>query len=112
MIHFKEEEFIMGDENVFHKMNDELLILLDQLRERVEEPLHITSSFRSEEYNKSIGGATRSMHLKGNAVDLACSNGTLRSKIVYNALSLGMSVGVAKSFVHVDNRGHRILFTY
>jgi len=112
MIHFKENEFKMGNELVFDMMNSNLLESLDELRERVEEPLIVTSSYRSIEYNKIVGGAENSLHLSGNAVDLSCNNGILRSKIIFNALSLGLTVGVASGFIHVDNRNLQILFTY
>jgi uncharacterized protein YcbK (DUF882 family) len=112
MRYFRETEFIMGDKNVFNKMDADLLDRLDVLRELVSEPLHITSSYRSEEYNNSVGGSSRSMHLKGRAVDLSCNNGTLRAKIVKHALELDLSVGVAKTFIHIDNRDSQIVFTY
>lgn len=112
MKYFKENEFVMGEENVFHKMDTSLLARIDILRENVGEPLHITSSYRSPEYNKSIGGASRSQHLKGKAVDLSCKNGILRSKIVFEALKLGLTAGVAKTFVHVDCRETQIVFSY
>jgi uncharacterized protein YcbK (DUF882 family) len=112
MRYFKENEFVMGDENVFHKMDADLLHRLDLLRELVNEPLSVTSSFRSKEYNKGVGGSKRSQHLTGNAVDLSCNNSTLRGKIVKNALELGLTCGVAKTFVHIDNRDNQIVFTY
>ena len=112
MKYFKESEFVMGKELVFDKMDIDFLKLLDDLRECVSEPLHISSSFRSEEYNKSVGGSSNSQHLIGNAVDLKCNNGVLRLKIVENALALGLTVGVAKNFVHIDNRVSQIVFAY
>ena len=112
MKHFRNTEFTMGGENVFDKMNKHLLEQLDELREFVNEPLKINSSYRSLDYNRSIGGSTKSQHLTGNAVDLHCDNGTLRGKIVHHALNLGLSVGIAKSFIHVDNRDNQIVFTY
>jgi len=112
MKYFKESEFVMGKELVFDKMNIDFLELLDNLRECVNEPLHISSSFRSEEYNKSVGGSSKSQHLIGNAVDLKCNNGALRLNIIENALALGLTCGVAKSFVHIDNRLNQIVFAY
>jgi len=112
MKYFSETEFVMGDEVVFDMMDADLLERLDALREAVNEPLYITSSYRDEDYNNAVGGSSTSMHLKGRAVDLACNNGTLRGKIVKNALNLGLTVGVAKTFVHVDNRDNQIVFTY
>ena len=112
MRYFKESEFVMGEENVFHKMDADLLHRLDTLRELVSEPLSITSSFRSEDYNKGVGGSKTSQHLKGKAVDLSCNNSTLRAKIVKHALELDLTCGVAKTFVHIDNRDNQIVFTY
>ena len=112
MKYFKETEFVMGKELVFDKMDADFLKLLDNLRECVNEPLHISSSYRSIDYNKAVGGSSKSQHLTGNAVDLKCNNGVLRLKIVENALALGLTCGVAKSFVHIDNRISQIVFAY
>ena len=111
-MHFKHYEFMMGNKNVYDKMDSNLLALLEVLRDNVGQALTITSSYRSPEYNKSIGGASRSQHLTGNAVDLSCKNGILRSKIVFQALKLGLTVGVAKSFIHIDNRETQLVFSY
>jgi len=112
MIYFKEEEFIMGGENVFDKMDTAFLLKLDLLRGKVGFPLSITSSYRSIEYNKTIHGAPRSMHLKGRAVDLHCKDAIKRAKIVKEALFYGLSVGASNNFVHVDNRETQMLFCY
>jgi len=112
MKHFKESEFMMDKENVFNEMNTEFLCLLDDLRELVGEPLTVNSSYRSVAKNESVGGASNSQHLYGNAVDLSCNNGALRLKIVECAIELGLSVGVNKYFIHVDNRLRQIVFAY
>ena len=112
MKYFTKDEFRMGNLIVFDKMQHDLLIKLDELRECVNEPLHINSSYRSKDWNKSVGGSKKSQHLTGNAVDLHCGNSTLRGQIVKYALELGLSCGIAKNFVHVDNRRNQIVFTY
>ena len=112
MTYFEKEEFTMGELNVFDKMDSDFLCLLDELRYYVGEPLHINSSYRSEEYNNIVNGSLKSQHLIGNAVDLHCDNSTLRRMIVEHALSLGLTCGIAKNFVHIDNRLHKIVFTY
>jgi len=111
-MYFKPHEFMMGNENVYDKMDSKLLAYLELVRENVGQALTITSSYRSEDYNKSIGGAFRSKHLTGNAVDISCNNSILRAKIVKEALKLGLTCGIAKSFVHLDNRETQIIFTY
>jgi hypothetical protein len=44
------------------------------------------------------------MHTKGIAADIKVSGGAQRLAIVKHASAMGMSVGVAKTFVHVDTR--------
>jgi len=112
MRYFKIEEFVMGDENVFDKMDTDFLNILDNLRGLVGFPLTINSSYRSPEYNKSINGATHSKHMEGIAVDLHCTDSTKRAILVKGALDMGLTVGVGKTFVHVDNRPKQIMFTY
>ena len=84
--YFTREEFLMGDENVFDNMDNIFLETLDELRHMVGEPLHITSSYRSPDYNESIGGAKKSMHLQGRAVDISCINSHSRMIIIKEAL--------------------------
>ena len=112
MKYFKDTEFVMGKENVFSKMDADLLYKLDLLRGLVNRPLKLNSSYRNEKYNKAANGAKNSKHLTGNAVDIHCKDVILRAKIVKHALYLGMSCGVSNFFVHVDNRKGQIMFTY
>lgn len=44
--------------------------ILDPLRKAHGGPLHVTSGFRSKEYNEAIGGAQESQHVDGAAADL------------------------------------------
>ena len=110
MRNFEEDEFIMGDQVVFCKMDYLFLVLLDELRDKVGEPLIINSSWRSKEYNASVDGVEDSQHLYGNAVDIHCTDSVLRAKIVGYALDLGMSVGVYQTWIHVDNRDNQLLY--
>ena len=112
MKYFKDEEFVMGDEIVYSKMDRQFLVLLDALRECVDFPLKINSSYRSKEYNDDVGGMKNSMHLLGKAVDIACTNSVKRAYIVGCAIALGLTIGVSNTFIHVDNRNTQILFNY
>ena len=87
----------MGGENCYDKMDPYFLTLLDDLRDAVGEPLYLTSTYRSPDYNRSINGASRSKHLEGIAADISCNNGTLRAKIIKEALNMGLTVGAAKT---------------
>ena len=111
---FKEYEFMMGDVNVFHKMNKDFLYMLDDLREAVGFSIFINSSYRNVVYNEEVGGTKGSKHLKGIAVDIHIEDSATRAKIVREALRLGFNgIGIGKNFLHLDSRdGECIMFTY
>lgn len=48
--------------------------VLDNVREHVNEPIIVTSWYRSVEHNKRVGGVPNSHHLTGGAADITCSN--------------------------------------
>lgn len=108
--HFKPEEFKMGREIVFDKMNTDFLLKLDELRERCDISLVINSSYRSVEYNSSVKGSTNSMHLLGRAVDIKCYDSITRLKILKNALELGLTCGIYKTWIHVDDRNGQLVY--
>ena len=73
----------------------------------VEVELHttltITSGYRCEKHNLEVGGSKTSSHLKGLAVDLACTTSRLRSNLIRMAVRLGITrIGIGKSFLHLD----------
>lgn len=48
--------------------------VLNHVREFVNEPIIVTSWYRSVEHNKQVGGVRNSHHLTGGAADITCSN--------------------------------------
>jgi hypothetical protein len=48
--------------------------VFEPAREYMNEPLTVSSFFRSKSVNKLIGGAPTSQHLKGEAIDIKCSD--------------------------------------
>ena len=44
--------------------------VLQPIRDSLEMPVRVTSGYRCEELNKSIGGSSKSQHVKGEAVDI------------------------------------------
>jgi len=44
--------------------------LFEPLRNHFNEPIYISSFYRSEELNKAIGGSASSQHCKGEAIDI------------------------------------------
>jgi uncharacterized protein YcbK (DUF882 family) len=107
---FPAKEFMMGDKNVYDKMNESFLIKLQVLRDRCGFPLVINSSYRTPEYNKSVGGSPGSYHILGRAVDIKCLNSITRARIIKEALNMGLSCGIYKSWIHVDDRDVQLVY--
>jgi len=81
---------------------------LQILRDYVDKPIQINSGYRSPEYNKKIGGASRSMHKEGKAGDIVIKGMTPGE--VYNTIEKLISqgemteggLGLYKTFIHYD----------
>lgn len=113
--HFKLREFQSRDGADKVLISDELLAKLEELRAYLGgdgvATVGISSGFRTEAYNRSIGGASGSRHTKGDAADVVCKqNGKRISGKLICALcqTLGFK-GVALNkgsgySVHLDMR--------
>lgn len=73
--------------------------------------LHVNSGYRTEEYNKKVGGKKFSRHLVAGGADLTCqweSPALLRARILrlikHGKMEQG-GVGRYPGFTHYDNRG-------
>lgn len=82
-------------------------------RETLGFPLIVNSCCRSWEHNQNVGGAMASYHLfegvedgrEGTlAIDLKVPNDKKRAIMIETALAQNWSVGVYKSFIHIDMR--------
>ena len=87
-----------------------LAIDLEAVRDdEITGPIRIVSGYRTPEYNRSIGGALRSYHLQGKAVDIKCSK--LTASQLHNRFSQLMASGIISdgglglydSWVHYDH---------
>lgn len=85
-------------------INEPALDKLQALRDRLGKPLIIRSAYRSPEYNRAVGGATRSKHMDGAAFDIAMTN---HDPVVFEAAVrevefLGFGFYPRLGFIHVD----------
>lgn len=88
----------------------EPLWVLDSLRSFFDQPIRITSTYRSPDYNRAVGGASRSRHLVNNAIDFKVEGVTpMKASAKLNEFrSVGMfqgGIGTYATFTHLDTRG-------
>lgn len=89
-------------------VDDELIIILDSIREEIKSPVIVTSGFRCKEHNLEIGGAPQSKHMLGIAADIISPKLTLKElfRITENILGNrgGLGYYPARGFIHIDTR--------
>ena len=102
---FKVREFKCNDGSDVIFVADELVRVLQQIRDHFGKPVTINSAYRTPAYNKKVGGATYSQHLYGTAADIVVS-GISPSEVYKYADSILKAGGVGKypTFTHVDVR--------
>ena len=114
---FKWSEFTKSDTATrFHIQNeivdwdvrDNIIALvwevLQPLRDSWGGPLFINSGYRCPELNKAVGGAENSMHLYGQAADLACTDPYSLAKLIKRMRLDVDQVIVYPSFLHVSHK--------
>lgn len=92
----------------------EVARLADDLREDFGSPLRVLSAYRSETYNRAVGGARSSLHLQARALDLAPVNpGRIPefralARARFDAGIHRGGTGIYQTFVHLDTGRPRI----
>jgi len=112
--YFSPREFRCGNDIVFDKMDNNVVVLIDKLRRRINKPIIITSSYRTKEHNAKVGGSTNSQHLLGKALDIVCTDSNYRFLVIKEAFRLGFTgIGVGSNFIHLDIRDKKsVMWTY
>lgn len=87
---------------------------LQILRDHLKETININSAYRTESYNKKVGGKPKSQHLTASAADI-----TIKSKspkqlafiveklITEKKLTIG-GLGIYPGFIHLDIRKNKV----
>lgn len=68
--HFKLSEFRCKDGSDTVLVSDELIAVLEKIRTHFKKPFTVLSGYRTGNYNRTIGGAANSQHVKGTAADI------------------------------------------
>lgn len=103
-IYFKESEFQrLVPSCSISQMDDNLLELLDELRELVGTPLVITSAYRSPDWDLAKGRSGKGAHTKGMGVDISAPNSYFTRLVLQHALRMPFTgIGIGKNFIHLD----------
>lgn len=130
MKYFNYSEFDSPDVQGSGQLMDKTLLqMLDDVRDKYDKPIHITSGFRTPQHNEEVGGKMPdengnggSSHLKGLAIDLSDNNkgAPINSKnrfdLINRLLDVGFSrIGVADTFIHADidpDKTKGVMWTY
>lgn len=89
-------------------LDQELLILLDNIRKKLGSAITVNSGYRCSIHNGHVGGLKKSQHLLGKAADIKPSKGSISAFYkICNELNPNGGVGRYEKFVHVDSRSDR-----
>ncbi len=114
--YFSEEELQCPSAKIV-KLADGFGEKLDEIRDSLGRPMTLTSACRTSAHIDSLlergyPASKNSFHLIDNpkygtdtcAVDIAVPDSEYRKELILVALAEGWTVGVAKSFIHIDRR--------
>lgn len=106
---FKVKEFACNDGSDTVPISDELVSLLQKIRDHFGVAVTINSGYRTSTYNKKVGGATNSQHVKGTAADIVAKGVDPLTVAQYAEYLMPNSggIGVYQTFTHVDVRTSR-----
>lgn len=103
--HFNRHEFSCHCGCGFAAVDKKLNEVLEDVRKYFDAPLTINSGCRCTTYNKKVGGAQKSQHVKGMAADITVMN--IAPNAVADYLERAhkrCSVGRYDTFTHIDVR--------
>ena len=106
---FKVSEFKCKDGSDKILISDELVTLLQRIRDHFGKPVTINSAYRNAAYNIKVGGASKSQHVVGTAADIVVKgiNPTEVTKYVEYIMPNTGGIGLYNTFTHVDVRTKR-----
>ena len=103
---FKVREFACSDGSDPIFIADELVKILQVIRDHFGRPVSVNSGYRTPGKNKAVGGAAYSQHLYGTAADITVAGVSPDKVYAFADEYLGGwgGMGRYKTFTHVDVR--------
>lgn len=103
---FSVREFACKDGSDSVLISDELVNVLQKIRNHFKKPVTINSAYRNKAYNKKIGGATYSQHIYGTAADIVVQGVKPEEVAKYAEYLMPKTggIGLYPTFTHVDVR--------
>lgn len=104
--HFKVNEFACSDGSDTIFISRDLIGILEQVRTHFNVPVTVVSGYRTDTYNKKIGGAEYSQHKYGTAADIRVANNspTRVAEYVNSIMPNTGGIGIYSTFTHIDVR--------
>ena len=100
-------------------LDEELVVLLQCIREHFGKPVHITSGYRTAAHNAAVGGSKSSQHLLGRAADFYVEGVDVATVAAYAETLLPSRGGIGRyprdakhpkrstGWVHIDTRANK-----
>lgn len=83
--------------------------ILQSIRDYFGRAVYINSAYRNSSYNKKVGGAANSQHVKGTACDIRIDGVPPKAIAAYiEAFFPKTGCGLYSTFVHIDTRGYKV----
>ena len=111
---FKVKEFRCKDGTDKILVSPETVKILQSVRDYFGKIVHINSAYRTPAYNKKVGGASASQHVKGTACDIRVDGVPPEAVAAYLEAKFPISgIGLynrTSHFVHIDTRGRKVFW--
>ena len=119
---FRVREFACKGSDVV-LLDEELVVLLQCIREHFGKPVHITSGYRTAAHNAAVGGSKSSQHLLGRAADFYVEGMPVETVAAYAESLLPARGGIGRypkdanhptrktGWVHIDTRANKSRWT-
>lgn len=107
---FRVKEFQCKDGTDTVIIDDDLVKMLQGIRDHFGVPVILTSAYRTITYNRKVGGSQSSFHIRGRACDIMVSgiDPVIVGMYAENIRAGGIGVySYDNGFVHVDTRTSR-----